>query len=178
MAELTIDNLVAALEQFPPHYHAIDVFADDLREVTELRASGRLPESWRPLDREGRRFAASVRGHSYHIELFDREGVVRFAREEVAPSAADSAAGALLGGLAGAAIGAASSRKGETWAPGLVLGLLVGAVVVGTGGTRSGDTPAVRRVFTLRFDPASHQWLSYDGGLVPWMKASLLTSAA
>lgn len=182
MAKLTLSDLLVALDKFAGRYHAIDVFADDLREIDAWRTRGQAPEGWRLFDAENHRFLVDVGGRPLEVQLFDRMGVVRVARAEGAIAASMSPAtgalgGGVAGGLAGAAIGAATSQKGEAWTPGLILGLLVGAAV-GSLSAPPGATSPPRRVFTLSFDPKTGTWLSYDGGLVPWMKSTLLTSAA
>ncbi len=162
---LRIDDLVSGLEVFDGRYQAIDVFADDVHELV----AGEAIRGLRALDETGRRFILSPPGRdkSYHLELFPDAGVVRlsFAPERTS----QPGAGAVLGGLAGTAIGAATTKKGEGAAAGLLLGLLVGAALGG-----ASDTPAPRRVFTLRFDAERERWQAYDGGLVRWMKEQLL----
>jgi hypothetical protein len=179
MTRLTLNNLVAALDEFPPDYYdAIDVFADDLQEIEEWRRTGEVPASWRVLDATSTRFVTNINNRLFEVQVFEQAGVVRVrGMRDATPSGATVTTGAVLGSLAGTAIGAASSRKGDGWAPGLILGLLVGAAV-GALATQPASAPAPRRVFTLRFDPATQEWVSYDGGLVPWMKSNLLTPAA
>jgi len=72
----------------------------------------------------------------------------------------------------GAAVGAASTKKGQGWAKGLVLGMLAGGAV-GAASTPSRS----RRVLTVRFDPITRAWAAYDGGLVTWLKSELEPTA-
>ena len=174
MDKLTLSHLAAGLAQFAQNYSAIDVFADDLQEIEGVR-NGVVPATWHALDETGRRFFLMVDGKPHVLDIIDTLGVVRLAHHEAPQSSSDSAVvGAVVGGVAGAAITAATSKKGNAWAGGLMLGLLVGAYI----GNKADDQPLPpRRVFTMRFDASTKGWVAYDGGLVPWMKTHLLPAA-
>jgi hypothetical protein len=169
-SELSLTHLARALATYA-NYSAIDVFADDLRELRELSITGNLPAGIVPLDATGERFLATVEGRSYILGVDRQAGVARLARLPTpAPAPVPGAlVGAAIGGATAAAIGAAMTKKGEGWVPGLVLGLLAGAAI----GQAATAQQAPRRVFTLRFNPSTEAWEVYDGGLVGWMKHEL-----
>lgn len=170
--KLTIAELARGLEHFGAgRYNALDVFADDVDEVRASR--GGLPRHWRPLGNDGA-FEVPVDGTPYFVRVFREAGVVRLSREPEPVVSNSAPEGALFGALAGAAIGAAASKKGEGLVGGLLLGLLVGAAL---GGATEVE-PAPQRVFTMRFDPLSREWKTYNGGLVRWMKSELSGVAA
>ncbi len=156
---LSLDNLVAALNQFP-RYHAIDVFADDLAELREP-----APAGLRPLDPQGRRFGVTHRGADFILEVFPDNGVVRLSKTTGGPGAS-AVAGAAIGGLVGIAIEAAGKQKGDGLLRGLLLGLLIGPSL-------GGHPDDARRVFALAYDDGAEEWRPYDGGLLRWMKGQL-----
>jgi hypothetical protein len=164
---LTVNNLVAALDQFPA-YHAIDVFADDLSELRQPIAAS---ASMRQLDAQGRNYSVTHQGRSFKLEIFPEQGVARLFRDGSSPTATGTATGFLAGSLVGAAIDAANKQKGAGLLGGALLGLLVGASL----GSAAGEA---RRVFALTYDPASSQWRAYDGGLLRWMKDQLAVNAS
>lgn len=167
---LTIPDLVKALEKFGQRYEAVDVFADDIEELEELKNNSEHP-ALSPLDQEGRQFVAGSGGERYKLTI-NESGVARFERYQGPLSGTMS--GSIIGGALGAAIAAATNTKGDAWAAGL-LGLLVGAGIGATVGVASSPPRgAPRWVFTLSFDPRTRQWRAYDGGLTPWVKEQLL----
>lgn len=175
MAELTLLDLATALRAYAG-YSAIDVFADDVRELVQLRDTRTIPPGMMPLDATGARFAVTLNDAAYRLTVDRQRGIARLSRAEGAEPGApvDAAAlGGIAGAAAGAAIGAASTKKGEGWLPGLVLGLLAGAML----GQANAGANRPRRVFTLAFNPDAARWEAYDGGLVPWMKEELLPFA-
>lgn len=156
---LTLNNLVAALEQFPAYY-AIDVFADDLGELQEHP----LSESLYPLDPQGRNFLVAKKSTNFKLEIFPEQGVARLSKNGIPPATA-AFRGGIANGLIGAAITAAGKQKAGLLG-GVLLGLLVGARLGGAAGD-------ARRVFALAYDHASSEWRAYDGGLLRWMKDQL-----
>ncbi len=144
-------------------YQELDVFADDVEEIRALR-DGKRPDSLQPLDSDGRRFTFERLGRRFDVELSER-GVVRLSKGDGKPQRWGSVPKDMLQERGRAAISAAESKKGEGWAVGLVLGLLVGAMM--------GSSLPRRRVLTVRFDPGSRRWSAYDGGLVSWVKEEL-----
>lgn len=163
-AWLTLHDMVRGLERFGDRYQAIDVFADNVKELH----TGETVEGLSKLDEIGRQYSLSMKDKLYRLELFPDAGIVRLVRTRQTPRAQTVIAGALIGGLAGATMGAATEIK-EGMGAGLVLGLLAGAVLGGVLDSSS-SVPHPRRVFTLRFDQDSREWRAYDGGLVRWMK--------
>lgn len=168
--KLTIADLVAGLDQFGMRYNALDVFADDVADLGAARA-GRVPRGWRRLD-DPALFEVRVGSTPYYVRLFENAGVVRLLREPDVAAGSNAAGGALIGALAGAAIGVAASKKGEGLVGGLLLGLLVGAMI------GNAQEPSPHHVFTMRFDPATRSWRTYNGALVRWMKSELSPVAA
>lgn len=163
---LTIKDLANGLESLGDTYNALDVFADDVWEVKSLQ-HGVVPGGWTRLDLSA--FSVLVGQKVYYLRLFESEGVVRFSRESDVSNGNKAAAGAFIGALAGGAIGAASNKKADGLVGGLFLGLLIGAVL---GGTVASEPPT-HRVFTLKFDPETRTWRTYNGALVRWMKSEL-----
>ena len=171
---LGLDDLVTALEMFGTRYHAVDVFANDLREVSAILRH-RLPAGVIRAGKFWRRFFIKRNGKNYVLDLIWGTGVARLARKETAPeqgSLPSRGATTVAGGFAGAAIAAAASKKGSAWPAGLLLGLLVGNALEKHSTTASQQV-VPRYVFTLRFDPDSQEWHAYDGGLTDWMKSAL-----
>ncbi|MBI5489202.1 MAG: hypothetical protein HY905_17840 [Deltaproteobacteria bacterium] len=159
---------------FGNRYHAVDVFANDLSEVSAIRRR-RLPAGLTRADKFWRRFHVTKNGKVYVLDLISGTGVARLARKETAPEPSpppSRGGGAIAGGIAGAAIAAAVSKKGGAWPAGLLLGLLVGHALE-KGSTAIPHQVVPRYVFTLRFDRATQQWQAYDGGLTDWMKSAL-----
>lgn len=166
---LTLADLVGGLTKYGAQYTEINVFADDVHEIHDLRA-GEPARTLRPLDAVGRRFLFEHAGCRYHLEL-DERGVATVRRPD--PDVGSIAVGTAFGGMAGAAIGSAASKKGEGWAAGLFLGMLAGATLAAT----SSQAKPPRRVLTMRFDPEARNWVAYDGGLVAWMKSELQSAS-
>jgi hypothetical protein len=154
VGELTLQDLARGLEEFGERYDAINVFADDVRELaTDEPVTGA-----QALDETNKHFQVSVGAESYRLDIFD-DGGVRLSRTTQRLGAGG---GGVLGRAAGAALDAAATKKGVPAAP--VVGLLTGGLIANT---------SSRHVLTLRFDPATRQWGAYDGGLVSWMKQQL-----
>jgi hypothetical protein len=175
MPELTLGHLASALAAYP-NYNAIDVFADDLVELQQLKNTNTPPAGMTLIDATGDRYLVAINGRSHVLALDRQAGVAHLVRTATASDqqGVGIAVGAVIGGAATAAIGAALTKKGEGWMPGLILGLLVGAAIGGAA-TQQPPQPSPRRVFTLRFNPNSQTWEAYDGGLVGWMKNELAT---
>ncbi|HET7504336.1 MAG TPA: hypothetical protein VFK02_25115 [Kofleriaceae bacterium] len=171
--QVTIPDLVAALERFGRKYEAIDVFANDIVELSQWEAARPHPPHIQAVNAEGTVFVVRHGTQSYRLEIFPAEGVARLSRwTGAAPSPVNSA---IAGAALGAAIGAATAKKGgDGWIGGLLLGLLMGAAV---GGGGNGST-APHRVFALVFDAAAKDWRPYDGGLLRWMKERLSVQPA
>ncbi|WP_428269854.1 hypothetical protein [Haliangium sp.] len=150
------------MERFGDRYEAIDVFADDIQELREL-PQGRTPKNVHIPNQEEGILYVDEGGTRYRLRVF-KTGVARMDRGE-GNGLGQVIAGAAIGALIGAAIGAASNTKGDSWASGMVVGLLGGALAGGLWKDQK-----MRRVFALRFDPDTHEWHAYDGGLLPWMK--------
>jgi len=169
---LTFADIVQGLNRFRGRYHAIDVFADDVRELAEGALVPGLA-----LDPQNPNHGAfhSPDGNVYALTLFPDKGILRFSRLRQ-PEATQASGPAVASALAGAAVGtvlAAKNKKGEGAAVGLLLGLLVGAAL--EPGASSPRTP--QRIFTMRFDPLSREWQAYDGGLVTWAANELFIPA-
>lgn len=169
MSQLKLTDLVIGLTTgHGPRYSELVVFADDLEEVAQLRI-GELPLDLTPLDHAGQRFAYREQGKAYRLEISE-QGYARLKvdKSRNPPSSAmkqmqDEA----LGAVSSAALRTAVSKKGGGWAPGLILGMLLGPPL---------PPPAQsRRVFTIRYDndTTKKRWEAYDGGLVSWMKHEL-----
>jgi hypothetical protein len=168
MPKLTFEEMAQGLERFKDRYHALDVFADDVQELVEWNDSNRAPTGLVPVMGHKNSFYLKQNNQNYRLELFDDEGVARFSRwKERIPTTGQVAAGALVG----AAIGAAVTKKGDGWLPGLFLGVLLGSAI------NAQDPSSPKRVFSLRFDPQTRRWTVYDGGLVQWLKSSLVAEA-
>ena len=149
MTKLTLDVLAKGLGQFQDRYHALDVFIDDVPELAKRTEND---------------FTVGADGKQLHVRMYRELGVAR-----VMTSRANADGSTLAGGLAGAAAGAAFARpsgRGEGAVIGFLAGMLVGALL----GTPSSGA---RRVLAVRYDPATRQWVGYDGGLVPLMKQKL-----
>ncbi|MCA9707647.1 MAG: hypothetical protein KDK70_17490 [Myxococcales bacterium] len=172
MSQLTIKDLVICLNaRKGPRYTELVVFADDLEEVAALRV-GELPLDLTPLDHAGQRFTFRDQGKVFSFEISEA-GTARLATDNSKnpPSSAMQAMqDEALSAVASAALRNAVAKKGGGWAPGLVLGMLLGESLPGDSGSR--------RVLTLRFDSVKKRWSAYDGGLVRWMKRELAPAAA
>lgn len=158
MSRIHFRDLAALLKRFP-RYSAVEVFASDIQEVLDAEASKRWPEGVKQLETSSA-FSVDVDGAPYRFEILPN-GVVRFSK---AGSPATASNAALVGALVGGAIGASNSKKGDGAIAGMLLGLLVGKMLE----PRSTD-----RVFTVRFDGESRDWVAYDGGLVNWLKTNM-----
>jgi len=172
-AQVTVHDLVSALERFGGKYEAIDVFANDIVELSQWEATRPLPPHIQAVNAEGKLFVVRHGTQSYRLEIFPAEGVARLSRWlGAAPNQVNSA---ITGGALGAAITAALAKKGgDAWIGGLLLGLLIGAAIGGSG--NAGTVP--HRVFALVFDAAAKDWHPYDGGLLRWMKERLTVQPA
>jgi hypothetical protein len=171
--QVAVHDLVSALERFGGKYEAIDVFANDIVELSQWAATRLLPPHIQAVNAEGKLFVVRHGTQSYRLEIFPVEGVARLSRWlGAAPSQVNSA---IAGGAVGAAIGAALATKGgDAWIGGLLLGLLVGAAIGVSGNADTGP----HRVFALVFDAAAKEWRPYDGGLLRWMKERLTVQPA
>ncbi len=167
MPQLKLNDLVAGLLSRTGRYSELVVFADDLAEVAQLRI-GELPLELTPLDHAGVHFSFRERGQTFKLEVSE-DGVARLSKlegtEKRRTVLQDEAP---HGAVPSAALRTAVAKKGDGWAAGLVLGLLVGPVI--SGSTKS------RKVLTVRFNGADRTWKAYDGGLVRWMKRELPAS--
>ncbi|WP_146155976.1 hypothetical protein [Enhygromyxa salina] len=166
---MTLADLATGLTGRGEQFSELKVFADDVEEIVAL-GRGDTPEQLRPLDREGKRFAFTHDNRPFEVEL-SGSGVVRVYQSS-RPDPDVMLTATAVGAMAGAAVGAASSRKGQNWLGGLVVGMLAGAVF-GAGATVSPP----RRVLTMAFDAGTGRWQIYDGGLVRWMKEEFRSSA-
>jgi hypothetical protein len=166
---LTLSDLIAGLERFSDRYQTLNVFADDIRELS-LRSPIRQLQ---PVGSEGRLYRLSSQDgqKSYHLEFFPELGIARVSADVDQKNPPDGTA--TLSGSAIDAIKAAEKKKGKAAALGLLLGLLVG-----TAFKNRTDPGAPRRVFTLKFNAKTHRWEAYDGGLVRWMKEQLIPPTA
>lgn len=164
MSLLRITDLVAGLVSRGNRYSKLVVFADDLAEVAQLRI-GELPLELTPLDHAGQHFSFEQMGQQFKLEVSE-DGVARLAKLDGPPRKRTVVQDeAPHGAVPSAALRTAVAKKGDGWAAGLVLGMLVGAPVA--------KDCASRRVFTVRFHAPDRTWKSYDGGLVRWMKREL-----
>jgi hypothetical protein len=164
MPQLKLNDLVTGLLSRGPRYSELVVFADDLAEVAQLRI-GELPLELTPLDHAGVHFSFSERGQTFKLEVSE-DGVARLTKLDTSiKKRAVVQDEAPHGAVPSAALRTAVAKKGDGWAAGLVLGLLVGAPIQGS--VRS------RRVLTVRFNGTDRSWRAYDGGLVRWMKREL-----
>lgn len=154
---LTFDDLIRGLDAFPA-YQALDVFRSSVQELhtgTPIPGLTKLDE---------RRYLLTRGGKMFLLEIFAEKNVLRFGRADDPVIQAPA-----LGAAAGAVIGAKLSEDSLLGAlAGGLFGLLVGKAI-------SGGASGAARVFTLKFEPESRQWLAYDGGLVPWVKEQLGT---
>lgn len=166
---LTIEDLTRGLDLFGSRYHAINVFADDIQELVGWRDSGSLPPAFVPLAASGQRFQIEIATRLYELELFPDHGVVCLSESKSTPALRTVTE--LDTGVVTGTIAIAEQRKGSYWSEYLVLGLLVGAFL---GEPAPADSKSPRWVFTLSFDRVDQRWCAYDGGLVRWMKESLL----
>lgn len=161
MPRLSFRDLQNALGQFSARYDAVEVFADDVEEIGEL-ARGGAPAGVHRTSPDGRTLLVAIDGSHFRATLDIAGGMLRFSREPTPPKVLELGS---LGAVAGATLAAATSKKGDAWVAGLIVGLLAGATIA----VATTPTPP-RRVFTMQFDPDTRQWLAYDGGLVPWLK--------
>ena len=158
MPKLTLDDLVAGLLQFADKYLALDVFITDVTDLQNGAPTGVTSKGDGSYDFERQ-------GRTFNLRLFPAAGVARLMEIQ-----SGSAAPAVVAGAAGAAAGAAISKRGEELG-GAAIGMLVGLLVGAALGEPSPSAP--RRVFAVRFDPVARRWVTYDGGLVSWMKERL-----
>jgi hypothetical protein len=167
MPQLTLIDLVTGLVGRTNRYTELVVFADDLAEVAQLRI-GELPLELTPLDHAGVHFSFRDRGQVFRLEVSE-DGVARLSKlegpEKKRTVLQDEAP---HGAVPSAALRTAVAKKGDGWAAGLVLGLLVGPAIPGS--------QKSRRVLTVRFHGGDRTWKAYDGGLVRWMKRELQPS--
>lgn len=168
MPQLKLNDLVSGLVGRTNRYTELVVFADDLAEVAQLRI-GELPLELTPLDHAGVHFSFRERGQAFRLEVSE-DGVARLSK---LPEGAEKKRTVLQdeaphGAVPSAALRTAVAKKGDGWAAGLVLGLLVGPQIPGS--------QKSRRVLTVRFNGADRAWKAYDGGLVRWMKRELQPS--
>jgi hypothetical protein len=168
MPQLKLNDLVTGLVGRTNRYTELVVFADDLAEVAQLRI-GELPLELTPLDHAGVHFSFGDRGQVFKLEVSE-DGVARLSKmvEGTEKRRAVLQDEAPHGAVPSAALRTAVAKKGDGWAAGLVLGLLVGPAIAGS--QRS------RRVLTVRFHGGDRTWKAYDGGLVRWMKRELQPS--
>lgn len=168
MNRLELADLVEALEWFDDRYEVMVVFADDLAPLERLhvRATTLADEHIQPVEPTGA-FHLDERGAPYLLEVLANQGTARLTRGVVAPRVASNDARSLE--VIDSSIATASSKKGI--APGVLLGMLVGASLVGNPSPKPGEP---RRVFTLSFDVSLRRWEPYDGGLMGWMKRELV----
>jgi hypothetical protein len=167
MPQLRLNDLVTGLLSRGARYSELVVFADDLAEVAQLRI-GELPLELTPLDHAGVHFSFSERGQTFRLEVSE-DGVARLSKlEGPVKKRTVLQDEAPHGAVPSAALRIAVAKKGDGWAAGLVLGLLVGPGIPGS--VKS------RKVLTVRFHGADRAWKAYDGGLVRWMKRELQPS--
>ena len=164
MPQIRLTDLVTGLISRGTRYSELVVFADDLSEVAQLRI-GELPLELTPLDHAGVHFSFNERGQTFKLEISE-DGVARLTKlEGQVKKRTVLQDEAPHGAVPSAALRTAVAKKGDGWAAGLVLGLLVGPQIPGS--ARS------RRVLTVRFHGSDRNWKAYDGGLVRWMKREL-----
>lgn len=167
MSQLKLPDLAAGLLSRGNRYHELVVFADDLAEVAQLRI-GELPLELTPLDHAGQHFSFREMNQPFKLEVSE-EGVSRLQKLQGAERK-----GTVLqdeaphGAVPSAALRTAVAKKGDGWAAGLVLGMLIGPPI-----TKDSTS---RKVLTVRFHPPDRSWRTYDGGLVRWMKRELTAS--
>jgi hypothetical protein len=166
MPQLRLTDVVTGLLSRGTRYTELVVFADDLAEVAQLRI-GELPLELTPLDHAGVHFSFVDRGQTFKLEVSE-DGVARLTKlEGAAKKRTVNQDEAPHGAVPSAALRTAVAKKGDGWAAGLVLGLLVGPTIQGS--VKS------RKVLTVRFS-GDRAWKAYDGGLVRWMKRELQPS--
>jgi|GEM_PF-3361903 len=181
--KIKLSDIAGALRKFGrENFHAIDVFADD---VLDWDSAGLIPlSSTSAYGHECYRF--DDHGESFLLTLFPDKGVLRVQAHEFSTPSLNRAAAstALLGAGLGTAAGIAVSRKGEHFAAG-ILGMLIGAAIgAGMDSGRNASTPPSpvsgrpHFVFSLAFDQHAGEWKPYSGGLIPWMKKTLLADAS
>ena len=147
--QLTLDDLANGLEHFGSRYDALDVFARDIKDIGKSLMDRRL-EGVRPVSNDAIAFERS--GKSYQLRVHGPSGVARLSRSTPAQGLSDNQ---VTLGVLGAAFGATVLDKAL---PSALLGFLVGAAL----GT---PTDSARRVFTMSYDPVTHEWGAYDGPL-------------
>lgn len=164
MRRLSVDDLIKGLEFFGDHYHSLGVFADDIQELRDWSETQQPSAALMPLDTEGKLFLVGTGDQTYRLEIFSKEGTARFSRWTGSRPPKDQTREVAA---IHAALRAAEEKKGKG-IPLMILGLLVGEPL--------GDpkAPVGWLVFTMEFDLEERTWIGYSGGLVPWMKASLL----
>lgn len=157
---ITVADLARGLAEFRHLFGRLDVFADDVAELSEDgAAAGSTP--LRHVSGQSRSFVFEHGGETFVLNVTpDGVAQIREADDSIGK-------GAVVGSALGAMLGAASEKKGG-WAKGLLFGMLVGSAI----GAASSPSPP-KRVLTVRFDPATRSWAAYDGGLVTWLKSEL-----
>lgn len=167
MSQLKLNDLVAGLLSRGNRYSELVVFADDLAEVAQLRI-GELPLELTPLDHAGQHFSFRELNQLFKLEVSE-DGVARLSKhtgpERKRVVLQDEAP---HGAVPSAALRTAVAKKGDGWAAGLVLAMLVGPPI-----SKGNDS---KRVLTVRFHAPDRSWRAYDGGLVRWMKRELQPS--
>ncbi len=161
-----IDDLITGLDEWNGSFEALDVFADDVSEFHR-------PQPLQGLDELGGnppRFAVTRNGGTYHLVLFEREGLLRIekAKADFARSAARVEPAGGAGAAISAAMKAATEKKGAAAQLNLRLGLMVGPPVEGEGAAER------RQLFTMRFHPRERRWGIYNESLMEWMWREML----
>jgi hypothetical protein len=161
---LSAHDLIKGLEMFGTEFHSIAVFADDIQELRDWSETQPPSPTLMPLDSEGKFFLVEADEQTYRLELFSEAGTARFSRwtGSMPPQPQTHEMAAIRDALQ-----IAEEKKGKG-IPLVILGLLIGKPL--------GDpkAPVGWLVLTLEFDLEERTWVGYSGGLVPWMKASLL----
>ena len=167
MSQLKLPDLAAGLLSRGKRYHELVVFADDLAEVAQLRI-GELPLELTPLDHAGQHFSFREMNQDFKLEVSE-DGVARLQKLEGPPKKRPVLQDeAPHGAVPSAALRTAVAKKGDGWAAGLVLGMLIGAPI--------SKESTSRKVLTVRFHAPDRSWRTYDGGLVRWIKRELTAS--
>jgi hypothetical protein len=155
---ISLAHLVPALERYDGKYSVFEVFADDVEELHALRRGEPLAPDL-DVKAHGKDLSFTVDGKRYVLTLAEKSAIARITRDAGASGAQLASQG--IDGLIGGAIGLATSAKGEGWMPGMIIGVLAGAALLGQTKERS---------VTLRYDRQAREWRAFGGPMSQWLR--------